>query len=156
VAADFVVVGVGVKPRVELAQAAGLQVEHGVIVGPRLETGATGVFAAGDVARYPDARTGKLIRVEHWVAAQRQGQHVARVLLGQAEAFTETPFFWSAHYEDTINYVGHAETYDAVLVEGAPKDRDATVRFENHGRLLAAATIGRDLESLRIELALES
>ena len=153
--ADFVVVGVGVKPRTDLASAAGLQVDRGVIVDGRFETAAARVFAVGDIARYPDPRTGGLIRVEHWVAAQRQGQHVARVLLGQADRFDQTPFFWSAHYDATINYVGHAETFDAAEVEGSVDHQDATVRLTAGGRVLAAATLGRDLESLEIEVGFE-
>ena len=155
VSADFVVVGVGVRPRTELAQAAGLPVDRGVVVDARLQTSVPGVYAAGDVARYPDHRTGELIRVEHWVAAERQGQHAARVVLGRADAFRDTPFFWSAHYDTTINYVGHAEGFDTAPVEGRIADGDATVHFERGGRLLAAATLGRDLESLRIGAGLE-
>jgi NADPH-dependent 2,4-dienoyl-CoA reductase/sulfur reductase-like enzyme len=153
-AADFVVVGVGVKPRTALASAAGLQVDRGVIVDGRLETPAARVFAVGDIARYPDPRTGALIRVEHWVAAQRQGQHVARVLLDQADQFNQPPFFWSAHYDATISYVGHAESFDAAEVEGSIDQHDATVRLTAGGRVLAAATLGRDLESLKIEVGL--
>jgi len=156
VPADFVVVGVGVRPRTALAAAAGLEVDRGVVVDARLQTHAPGVFAVGDIARYPDPRTGALIRVEHWVAAERQGQHAARVLLGLADAFRETPFFWSAHHDVTINYVGHAEQFDAAEVEGAIADRDATVRLTQGGRLLAAATLGRDLETLRLEAGLEA
>ena len=156
VPADFVVVGAGVKPRTELAAAAGLAVDHGVIVGPRLETGAPGIFAAGDAARYPDPRSGKLIRVEHWVAAQRQGQHVAHVLLGQAEAFTDAPFFWSAHYDETVSYIGHADSFDSAEVDGSIDERDATVRFTSGGSLMAAATIGRDLDGLKFELEFEA
>jgi len=153
VSADFVVVGVGVRPRTELAAAAGLTVDMGVVVDGRLETSAPGVFAVGDIARYPDHRTGEPIRVEHWVAAERQGQHAARVILGLADAFEDTPFFWSAHYDTTINYVGHAETFDAE-VEGSIADASATVRLRSEGRLLAAATLGRDLDSLRLEVEL--
>jgi NADPH-dependent 2,4-dienoyl-CoA reductase/sulfur reductase-like enzyme/nitrite reductase/ring-hydroxylating ferredoxin subunit len=154
--ADLVVLGVGVKPRTRLAAEAGLRVDKGVIVGPRLETSAPGVFAVGDIARYPDPRTGGLIRVEHWVAAQRQGQHVAQVLLGQADAFREAPFFWSAHYKTVIDYVGHAERFDAAEVDGDIAAGDATVRFTANGRLLAAATLDRDIQSLTFELAFES
>jgi NADPH-dependent 2,4-dienoyl-CoA reductase/sulfur reductase-like enzyme/nitrite reductase/ring-hydroxylating ferredoxin subunit len=156
VAADFVVVGVGVKPRVDLAAAAGLAIDRGIVVDARFRTSAPGVFAVGDVARYPDARTGESIRVEHWAAAQRQGQHLARVLLDRAGDFAEAPFFWSAHYDTTINYVGHAETFDAVDVDGDIAGGDATVRLKSNGRVLAAATLGRDLESLGIELDFES
>jgi NADPH-dependent 2,4-dienoyl-CoA reductase/sulfur reductase-like enzyme/nitrite reductase/ring-hydroxylating ferredoxin subunit len=154
--ADLVVLGVGVKPRTRLAAEAGLRVDDGVVVGPRLETGAPGVFAVGDIARYPDRRTGALIRVEHWVAAQRQGQHVAQVLLGQADLFTQAPFFWSAHYDTVIDYVGHAQAFDAALVDGDIAAHDAVVRFTANGRLLAAATLDRDIQSLTFELAFES
>ena len=155
-AADLVVVGVGVRPRTGLALAAGLAVDDGVVVNTHLETSAGGVFAVGDAARYPDHRTGELIRVEHWVAAERQGQHVARVLLGRAEAFTDLPFFWSAHHDVTINYVGHAGAFDTAAVEGSIAAADATVRYSKGGRMLAAATLGRDLESLRLEVAMEA
>jgi NADPH-dependent 2,4-dienoyl-CoA reductase/sulfur reductase-like enzyme/nitrite reductase/ring-hydroxylating ferredoxin subunit len=154
--ADCVVLGVGVKPRTELAVAAGLKVDKGVVVDSRLETSASGIFAVGDAARYPDLRTGELIRVEHWVAAERQGQHVARVLLGHDKAFTDPPFFWSAHYDVAINYVGHARSDDLAVESGSMARGEATVRFERNGRLMAAATIGRDVESLKIEVGLEA
>jgi NADPH-dependent 2,4-dienoyl-CoA reductase/sulfur reductase-like enzyme/nitrite reductase/ring-hydroxylating ferredoxin subunit len=153
--ADFVVLGVGVKPRTELARAAGLTVENGIVVDSRLETQASGIFAVGDAARYPDPRTGELIGVEHWVAAERQGQHVARVLRGHDEAFTDPPFFWSAHYDVAINYVGHARADDVAVESGSMGDGEATVRFERNGRLMAAATLGRDVESLTAEVGLE-
>jgi len=154
--ADLVVLGVGVKPRVRLAAEAGLAVDDGVVVGPRLETAAPGVFAVGDIARYPDHRAGALMRVEHWVAAECQGQHVAQVLLGQADVFRRTPFFWSAHYDAVINHVGHATAFDAADVEGDLAAGDAAVRFSAKGRLLAAATVGRDIQSLQIELGFET
>jgi NADPH-dependent 2,4-dienoyl-CoA reductase/sulfur reductase-like enzyme/nitrite reductase/ring-hydroxylating ferredoxin subunit len=156
VPADFLVVGVGVRPRTDLASAAGLTVDRGVVVDARLQTSVPGVYAVGDVARYPDHRTGELIRVEHWVAAERQGQHAARVVLGLADTFRDTPFFWSAHYDTTINYVGHAESFDTAEVEGSIADGSATVRLESRGVLLAAATLGRDLASLRIGLDFEA
>ena len=156
VLADFLVVGMGVRPRTDLASAAGLTVDRGVVVDARLQTSVPDVYAVGDVARYPDHRTGQLICVEHWVAAERQGQHAARVVLGQADTFRDTPFFWSAHYDTTINYVGHAERFDTAEIEGSIADGSATVRLKTRGLVLAAATLGRDLESLRIGLALEA
>jgi NADPH-dependent 2,4-dienoyl-CoA reductase/sulfur reductase-like enzyme/nitrite reductase/ring-hydroxylating ferredoxin subunit len=156
VLADFVVTGVGVRPRIGLAQDAGLVVDRGIVVDTRLQTSVPGVYAVGDVARYPFHLTGEMIRVEHWVAAQRQGQHAARVVLGMADAFRDTPFFWSAHYGTTINYVGHAEAFDTTEIEGSLADHSAMVRLKNRGRLLAVATLGRDLDSLKLEVGFEA
>jgi NADPH-dependent 2,4-dienoyl-CoA reductase/sulfur reductase-like enzyme/nitrite reductase/ring-hydroxylating ferredoxin subunit len=153
--ADLLLLGVGVRPRTALAEAAGLSVDRGVVVDTRLRASAPDVYAAGDVARYPDPHTGQPTRVEHWVHAERQGQHVARVILGDEAAFDDAPFFWSAHQDATIRYVGHAEAFDPPKLEGSLKDQDAEVRFSSGGRLLALATVGRDLRSLETGVELE-
>jgi NADPH-dependent 2,4-dienoyl-CoA reductase/sulfur reductase-like enzyme len=153
--ADVVVAGVGVRATTALAEQAGLLVDNGVVVDAYLETATPGVFAVGDSARWPNPRGGGLVRIEHWVLAQRQGQAVARTIVGERTPFTDVPFFWSQHYDIAINYVGHAERWEAIEIDGSFERHDCRVRYRADGQVLAMASIFRDRESLEAELAME-
>lgn len=153
-ATDLVVAGVGVRPETGLAETAGIEVEDGVLVDRFLATSAPAVWAAGDIARWPDARSDRRLRVEHWVVAQRHGQTAARNILGRREPFTDPPFFWTQHWDLPIASVGHAPHWDAVRVDGDPRAHDCAITYVGDGRELAVATIHRDAESLRAEAAM--
>jgi NADPH-dependent 2,4-dienoyl-CoA reductase/sulfur reductase-like enzyme len=151
---DLVVVGIGVRPNTALAEKAGIAIDNGVLVNEFLETNLPSIFAAGDIARWPDPRAGR-IRVEHCVVADRHGQTAARNILGARESFATPPFFWSTHFDLHIHYVGHGSGGDQASVSGDLKAKDASVMFRDGDKLTAVASVGRDMENLKAELALE-
>ncbi|HVV44444.1 MAG TPA: FAD-dependent oxidoreductase, partial [Bryobacteraceae bacterium] len=153
--ASMVVLGVGVSPRTSLAEAAGFEVDNGIVVDADLRA-APNVFAAGDIAKYPEPVSGERTRIEHWVLAERHGQSTARTMLGIGGPFRDTPFFWSQHYDVAINYIGHASKWDSCEVQGDLEKGDAAVIYRKGKKVIALATVGRDRLSLQVEAAMEA
>jgi NADPH-dependent 2,4-dienoyl-CoA reductase/sulfur reductase-like enzyme/nitrite reductase/ring-hydroxylating ferredoxin subunit len=154
--ADLIVGGIGVRPNVGIADRAGLLVDDGISVNEFLETSSKGIFAAGDVARWPDAYSDSRLRVEHWVVAQRQGQTVARNMMGNHDRFDDIPFFWSNHYDKLhIRYTGHVDRWDEKRIDGNVMGMDCAVSFLVGGKRRAIATINRDRQNLEAEAAME-
>jgi NADPH-dependent 2,4-dienoyl-CoA reductase/sulfur reductase-like enzyme/nitrite reductase/ring-hydroxylating ferredoxin subunit len=153
--ADLVLVGIGARPRTLLADSASLAVDNGVIVNAFLETSAEGVFAAGDIACYPDPRSGERLRIEHWVTAERQGQCAAAAMLGRPRKFDAVPFFWTEQYGCAIRYVGHAAKWDRAEIDGSLDSGDFIVRYFDGDRHCASAAAGRDREILEDEQRFE-
>lgn len=154
VPADFVVAGVGVSPRTQVGELAGARIDEGIVVDERLRTSVAGIFAAGDVARFPIG--GDSARIEHWVHAERQGQRAAANMLGADEPFDDVPFFWTHHQGVEVRYCGYAGKWDEMQLDGDLAARDFTARYFRGGKLVAAASVGRDLENLEIEEQLQN
>lgn len=152
--ADLVVMGVGVRPRVELAEAAGLRTDRGVLVDQHMRTSDPHVFAAGDIARFP--YDGELVRIEHMAVAERQGRTAALAILGLVPRVRDVPFFWSVHHDVTLSHVGHAERFDRVVIDGGLDARDAIVGYVDGNRVRAVVTVNRDRAGLLAERAFET
>lgn len=155
VEADIIVAGIGVSPAIELARDAGIATADGILVDEYLRTSAPDVYACGDVASWPDVHAAQRLRVEHWVVAGRQGQTVARNILGKKERFGAVPFFWSAHYDMVIAYVGHGAGWNSTEIDGSLEKNDASIVYRRDSKVVAVATINRDTVSLAAEHEME-
>jgi 3-phenylpropionate/trans-cinnamate dioxygenase ferredoxin reductase subunit len=147
--AEAVVVGVGIAPNSELAEAAGLDIDNGVAVDERCRTSAEGVYAAGDVANHLHPVFGRRIRVEHFDNALKMGTHVARVMLGKDEPYEDPHWFWSDQYDVNLQYAGFAYQWDDVVIRGSVEDRDFCAFYLNEGVLLACLGMNRGREVRR-------
>ena len=154
VRADLVLVGAGALPRTKLASAAGLVVKDGIVVDKQLCTSIPGHYAAGDVASYP--YRGELVRVEHWVHAQRQGQAAAANLLGAGQSFRDVPFFWTHHQGVDLRMCGRSAGFDELRIDGSVPDGDFIARYFRHGEPIAAASVARDRDLLEAEASLQA
>jgi 3-phenylpropionate/trans-cinnamate dioxygenase ferredoxin reductase subunit len=138
---DFVVVGVGVEPRVRLAERAGLAVDNGILVDEHLHTSAPGVFAAGDVANAYHPFYGERIRVEHWANALNQGPAAARSMLDQLAAYDRLPYFFSDQYDVGMEYSGFARSWDRVVFRGDPATREFVAFWLVEDRVVAGMNV---------------
>jgi 3-phenylpropionate/trans-cinnamate dioxygenase ferredoxin reductase component len=138
---DFVVVGVGVVPRVQVAEASGIAVDNGVLVTDKLETSVPGVFAAGDVANAWHPFFEQRIRVEHWANALNQGPAAARNMLGADESYERLPYFFSDQYDVGMEYSGYATDFDEVVFEGDVAAREFIAYWLRRGRVVAGMNV---------------
>jgi 3-phenylpropionate/trans-cinnamate dioxygenase ferredoxin reductase component len=139
--ADLVVLGVGVVPRTELAEEAGLLVSRGIEVDERLQTSATGVFAAGDAAYAAHPFYGRPLRIEHWANALHQGETAARNMLGAGVAYDRVPYFFSDQFDAGMEYVGHPERWDEVVFRGDPDGGEFMAFWLADGRVAAGMAV---------------
>jgi NADPH-dependent 2,4-dienoyl-CoA reductase/sulfur reductase-like enzyme len=143
VAADLVIIGVGVKPATDMIRGATLEADGSLRVESDLRV-AEGVYAAGDIATFPHPLTGAPTRVEHWRLAQQHGEVAARNMAGQAASFDRVPFFWTMQHGMPLNYVGHAAKWDEIIIDGDLGQREFIAYSVSQGRVLAASGMGRD------------
>jgi 3-phenylpropionate/trans-cinnamate dioxygenase ferredoxin reductase subunit len=146
IACDLVIVGVGVRPNVDLARDAGLEIDNGIVVNELSETSAPNVYAAGDVAHWWHPGHGRRFRVEHYDNAGEHGMAAARSMLGAGEPYIPLPYFWSDQYDINLQYVGYPEAWDELVLRGDLEAFAVTAFFLSGGQVCAAATVNRPRE----------
>jgi len=140
---DFVVVGVGIEPATDVVKRTDIEVGNGIIVDENCRTNVEGVYAAGDVANFPNAILGERLRLEHWANAQNHGVAAAKAMLGSKEPYAEVPWFFSDQYDVNMQYIGHASSWDQIVIRGSVPDRRFTAFYLKDGRLRAAMALNR-------------
>lgn len=160
--AELVIEAVGISPNVELAEAAGCRVDNGVLVDAYMRTSVPGIYAVGDIARYPSSYahgarsdTTDRIRVEHWAVAVGHGITAAKTICGLAEPYDDLPWFWSDQFGITFNYAGHASEWDELIWRGDVAERKFSVFYIKDGKLAAALCAGRPKDFRGVRLLLE-
>jgi NADPH-dependent 2,4-dienoyl-CoA reductase/sulfur reductase-like enzyme len=148
-AADLVVVGVGIKPATEILQGVSLN-RDGSVSGDRHLRVAEGLYAAGDVVRFPDWRDGTPIRIEHWRLAEQHGRLAAHNMAGKQVQWRGIPFFWTEQFDLTLQYVGYTTSWDEIIFDGDLEDRKFLAFYVKGDRVLAAAGLGFDREMTAI------
>jgi 3-phenylpropionate/trans-cinnamate dioxygenase ferredoxin reductase component len=139
--ADFVVIGIGVAPRIQLAEAAGLPTDNGIVVSEFLQIEGTEIFAAGDVANAAHPFYGERIRVEHWANALNQGPAAAQNMLEPGKRYEELPFFFSDQYDVGMEYAGYASNWDEVVFRGDTASREFIAFWLKGGRVVAGMNV---------------
>lgn len=140
---DLVLVGLGVKPATDFLSGFNLNRDGSVTVDKYLQV-QENIFAAGDIANFPDWRTGESVRIEHWRLAEQHGRVAARNMAGLATEFAGVPFFWSDHFDVMLQYVGYASEWEELIVHGELKDRNFLAFYVKGGKILAAAGLQHD------------
>jgi NADPH-dependent 2,4-dienoyl-CoA reductase/sulfur reductase-like enzyme/nitrite reductase/ring-hydroxylating ferredoxin subunit len=148
--ADLLVIGAGVVPAIDFLAESGLVESDAVPVNDRFQTKQETVFASGDIAAYPDHFNGGVRRVEHWVEAERQGQHAARAMLGSTEAYSEVPFFWTRQFGTSIKYIGYAREPEKIVFRGNKDSEQFIAGYYEKGILRAASSIGMSKELIAL------
>ncbi|WP_298916050.1 FAD-dependent oxidoreductase [uncultured Nostoc sp.] len=148
--ADIVIVGIGVQPATDFLQGIDLYPKDGSVVVDEYLRAADGIYAAGDIARYPDWRTSESLRVEHWRVAAQQGRIAAHNMAGKAVKFRGLPLFWTMQFKFPLRYIGHAQSWDEIIVDGDLQKQEFIAFYVKNNQVLAVATSHKDTETAAI------
>ncbi|MGH7784351.1 MAG: FAD-dependent oxidoreductase, partial [Candidatus Binatia bacterium] len=147
---DLVLVGIGVRPATGFLRGMDLRKDGGVVADGHLRIG-EGLYVSGDIAYFPDARTGESVRIEHWRTALQQGRTAAHNMAGKPATFSAVPFFWTTQFDATLNYVGHAKDWAEIIIQGDVAKQDFLAFYVKDHKVLAVAGMNRDRDLAFIE-----